>query len=156
MGASEHIPASGSRGIGSARSEWRQQALLAGLTAFALYHLGLAVWMAAGPRSFFTAVGPFGAYNGHYIRDVAGFEGALGLALLLAIRRPAWRAPVLGLVTVQFALHSANHLLDVEKAHPRWTGWFDFLSLLLSTALLAWLWRTAAGRRIDLNERSAA
>jgi hypothetical protein len=120
------------------------QAVLAGLTWFAVYHIALAIFMAAAPHAFFKAVGPFGAFNSHYIRDTASFEAALGLGLLIAIRRPSWRVPVLAVVTVQFALHSANHLLDIGKAHPHWTGYFDFFSLLVSTALLAWLWRAAA------------
>ena len=129
-----------------------EQALLGGLVVFAAYHLALAVFMAVAPHAFFTAVGPFGRYNAHYIRDLASFEAALGFGLLVAIRRPGWRVPVLAIVTAQFALHTINHLLDVEKAHPRWTGWFDFFSLLISSALLAWLWRSAARRS---SERSA-
>jgi hypothetical protein len=120
------------------------QAVLAGLVWFAAYHLVLAIFMAAAPHTFFTAIGPFGRFNSHYIRDTASFEAALGFGLLIAIRRPSWRIPVLAVVTVQFALHSANHLLDIGKAHPHWTGYFDFFSLLISTALLAWLWRAAA------------
>jgi hypothetical protein len=52
--------------------------------------------------------------------------------------------PVIAVTTVQFALHTINHLADATSAHPEWKGWFDFASLLASTALLAWMWRTAA------------
>jgi hypothetical protein len=119
-------------------------AIAVGLVAFAAVQLGLALYMAASPHSFYTAVGPFGAYNGHYIRDVASFYGALGVGLAVAVRRPAWREPVLALATIQYALHSVNHLLDIDKAHPAWTGYFDFFSLAAATALLAWMWRAAA------------
>jgi hypothetical protein len=51
---------------------------------------------------------------------------------------------VIAISTVQFGLHTVNHLVDASSAHPRWTGWFDFVSLLASTALLAWMWRSAA------------
>ncbi len=115
-----------------------------GLVVFAAVQLGLALFMAVGPHAFYTAVGPFGAFNGHYIRDVASFYGALGIGLLIAVGRASWRVPVLALTTVQYALHSVNHLLDIGTAHPAWNGYFDFFSLAAATMLLAWLWRAAA------------
>jgi hypothetical protein len=130
-----------------------QQALRAGLAVFALYHLALAAYMAFAPHSFYTQVGPFGARNDHYVRDVASFTAALGVGFLLAQRRASWRVPVLAITTVQFALHSVNHLLDIGKAHPRWAGYFDFFSLLAATLLLAWLWRIALEQ--DRHERRA-
>jgi hypothetical protein len=114
-----------------------------GLVAFAAIQLGLALFMAASPHVFYTAVGPFGAFNAHYIRDVASFYGAIGVGLLLAVSRLSWRVPVLAVTTIQYALHSVNHLLDIGKAHPVWTGYFDFFSLAAATVLLARLWRVA-------------
>jgi hypothetical protein len=125
--------------------------LTVGIAAFAAVELSLAVFMAVSPHAFYTAIGPFGAFNGHYLRDVASFEAAIGLALLAALHRPSWRVPVLALTTVQFALHSANHLLDIGKAHPRWTGYFDFFSLAAATVLLARLWRAAS---LDASHRA--
>ena len=113
--------------------------LLAGLAGFALYHLVLAVFMALAPHAFFTSVGPFGAFNSHYIRDTATFNAALGVGFVVAITRPSWRVPVLAVTTVQFALHSLNHLIDIDGAHPAWTGYFDFFSLLAATLLLGGL-----------------
>ncbi len=115
-----------------------------GLVAFAVLHVGLALFMAVSPHGFYTDVGPFGAFNGHYIRDVASFYGAIGIALLIAVGRASWRVPVLALTSIQYALHSVNHLIDIGKAHPAWTGYFDFFSLAAATVLLAWLWRAAA------------
>jgi hypothetical protein len=115
-----------------------------GLIAFAAIQLGLALFMAVSPHAFYTAVGPFGAFNAHYIRDVASFYGAIGIGLVLAVGRGAWRVPVLAVTTIQYALHSVNHLIDIDKAHPAWNGYFDFFSLAAATVLLAWLWRTAA------------
>jgi hypothetical protein len=114
-----------------------------GIAAFAVIQLGLALLMAASPHEFYTAVGPFGAFNGHYIRDVSTFYAAIGVGLLIAIRRVSWRVPVLAVTTIQYALHSVNHLLDIGKAHPAWNGYFDFGSLAAATVLLAWLWRRA-------------
>ncbi len=126
------------------RAEAPPGTLVVGIAAFALIELLLAVFAAGAPHAFYTAIGPFGAFNAHYLRDVASFEGAMGLALLVAVFRPSWRVPVLALTTVQFALHSINHLLDIGKAHPRWTGYFDFFSLTAATVALALLWRAAS------------
>jgi hypothetical protein len=111
---------------------------------FAVLELGLAVFMAVAPHAFYEAIGPFGVFNPHYLRDVASFEGAIGVALLIALRRPAWREPVLALTTIQFALHSVNHLVDIGNAHSAWAGYFDFFSLASSSLLLAYLWRAAS------------
>jgi hypothetical protein len=114
-----------------------------GIGAFAVLQLALALLMATAPHSFYTAVGPFGAYNGHYIRDVATFYAALGAGLAISLRRPSWRVPALAVTTIQYALHSVNHLFDIAKANPEWTGYFDFFSLAAATLLLAWLTRAA-------------
>jgi hypothetical protein len=119
-------------------------AVVVGLAVFAALELGLALFTVISAHSFYTAIGPFGAFNAHYLRDVASFEGAIGIAFVLAIGRPTWRVPVLALATFQFALHSLNHLFDIGKAHPAWTGYFDFFSLFAATVLLAWLWRMAS------------
>lgn len=115
-----------------------------GIGVFAAVQLGLGLLMAVSPHDFYTAVGPFGAYNGHYIRDLSTFYAATGIGLLVAIRRASWRVPMLALMTIQYGLHSVNHLLDIGKAHPAWNGYFDFASLTIATLLLAWLWRQAA------------
>jgi hypothetical protein len=122
------------------------EALKVGLVLFAVYHLGLAAFMAIAPHAFFKDIGPFEALNRHYIRDTATFTAALGFGFVVALHRPSWRVPVLGVTTVQFALHSLNHLIDAHKAHPEWTGWFDFVSLMASTLLLAWMLRAASHR----------
>ncbi len=115
-----------------------------GLCSFALIQIGLALFMAASPHGFYTDVGPFGVYNAHYIRDVASFYGAIGVGLVVAVPRKSWRVPVLALTTIQYTLHSLNHLLDIDRAYPAWLGYFDFVSIAGAAALLAWLWRTAA------------
>jgi hypothetical protein len=116
----------------------------AGVAAFAVYHLLLGAFMAIAPHSFYTDVGPFGVANAHYIRDVASYNGALAFAFAMAVRRPSWRVPVLALTTVQFVLHSINHLVDIKRAHPAWNGYFDFFSLAALSVLLGWLWLKAS------------
>jgi hypothetical protein len=112
-----------------------------GLLAIAAYHFVIAALMIFAPHTFFSSIGPFGTQNDHYLRDTATFELAFGVSLLIAYRRPAWRTPVLFCVTLQFALHALNHLADIGAAHPHWIGPFDFASLALTTAALAWLTR---------------
>jgi hypothetical protein len=121
----------------------RSDVLAVGVGVLAVYHLALALFMAVAPHSFHTSIGPFGPPNDHYVRDAATYAAALGAGLAIAVRRSSWRVPLLAVTTIQFALHSANHLLDIGKAHPAWTGYFDFFSLAASTLLLVWLLRLA-------------
>lgn len=125
-------------------SAWQPPSTLVfGLGVYAAYHLGLALFMAIAPHAFYEVVGPFGPRNDHYIRDVATYNAALGFGLLAAVRLPSWRVPVLAITTIQFALHSVNHLVDATTAHPQWVGWFDFAALSAGTLLLASLLRAA-------------
>lgn len=126
-----------------------------GAGAFGVYHLALALFMAVAPRAFFSDVGPFGTVNTHYIRDTATFNAAIGVALLVALRRASWRVPVLALTTLQFALHSVNHLVDIGRAHPAWNGYADFFSLAAATLLLVWLLRAALAEE-DAPSRSSS
>ncbi len=114
-----------------------------GLAVFAVLYLAEALFMAISPHAFYESIGGFDSYNPHYVRDVATFSAALGAGLAVAVARPAWRVPMLAVSTLQYGLHSVNHLVDIDIAHHRWTGFFDFFSLLLATLALAWLLRTA-------------
>jgi UPF0716 family protein affecting phage T7 exclusion len=104
--------------------------------------IGALLWLA--PGFFFEEIGPYGARNDHYMGDLATWYLASGAALAVAVRRAAWRLPVLFLVAVQYALHSLNHLVDVGEADPSWLGPANLVSLLLATALLGWMLREAA------------
>ena len=119
--------------------------VVAGLLAFAAVQLGLAIFMAVAPHRFYIAIGPFGARNDHYVRDVASYNAALGFGLLIAVRHASWRVPVLAIMTIQFALHSVNHLVDIASAHPAWVGYFDFFALAAATLQLAGLTWLALG-----------
>ena len=112
-----------------------------GLIAFAAYHFAIAALMVFAPHTFFTAIGPFGVQNDHYLRDTATFNLAFGVSLTVACWRVSWRTPILFCVALQFALHAINHLADIGAAHPHWLGPFDFASLALATTALLWLTR---------------
>ncbi len=64
--------------------------------------------------------------------------------MLLAARRPAWRAPILLAATLQYAFHSLNHLIDFGEAEPSWVGPFEFVTIAMSTVLLVYLFVVAA------------
>jgi len=115
------------------------EVLATAMVVLAAFHLALAIFMAVAPHAFYKAIGPFGASNDHYVRDVATFYAAVGAGFAIALRRVSWRVPLLTIATIQFALHSVNHLVDIANAHPAWTGYFDFFSLAATTLLLAWL-----------------
>ena len=99
--------------------------------------LGLLLWVT--PGFFFDEIGPYGVRNDHYLGDLATWYLALGAVTLVAVRRVGWRVPVLALAFVQYALHSFNHLIDVNHAHPKWLGPANLISLVLTTLLLAWM-----------------
>ena len=102
--------------------------------------------MALKPRSFFDAIADFGAYNSHDLRDISTWYLAIGLALVLAATRPAWRVPLLVFAGFQSASHADNHLIDVGDSEPSWVGPVDFATLAVATAVLAALAWLARGR----------
>lgn len=111
-----------------------------GLAAFALINILTALFAVVDPRGFYDALGPFGAYNDHYIRDAAGaMQGSLGVAMAIAVFRRSWRVGVLGYASLHFLFHAINHLVDVGDADPESVGVFDFVSLSIGALVLGWL-----------------
>ena len=115
---------------------------------FGVYQVAIALFIAIAPRAFYDSLGPYGAYNRHYLQDVAAFEGALGVGLLLAARRPGWRAPLFVVTALHYAFHAISHGVDVAHAHPEWVGPVEFGGLLAGAVLLV-----ALARRAVLDER---
>ena len=66
--------------------------------------------------------------------------------VLVAVGRRSWRVPVLAFLVIQFALHTVNHLVDIDEATPQAVGFVDFAALAIATALLAFLITRARGR----------
>jgi UPF0716 family protein affecting phage T7 exclusion len=114
------------------------KALLAIFAAIQLL-TGALLWLA--PGFFHDEIGPYGTRNDHYMGDLATWYLALGAAVLVAVRRTAWRVPVLALAFVQYALHSINHLIDVGETEPDWLGPANLVSVVLVTLLLGWMLR---------------
>jgi hypothetical protein len=111
------------------------------LAVFAAVQLltGALLWLV--PGFFHDEIGPFGTRNDHYMGDLATWYLALGAAALVAVRRTAWRLPILALAFTQYALHSLNHLIDVGEADPSWLGPANLVSIVLATLLLGWMLR---------------
>jgi hypothetical protein len=111
-----------------------------GLAAYALINLITAVFAAVDPGAFYDEVGPFGPQNDHYIRDAAAaMIGSLGVAMAIAVFRPAWRVGVLGYAVLHYAFHALNHLADIGDAEPERYGPIDFALLAISVPILGWL-----------------
>lgn len=112
--------------------------LPAGLALLALLNLGPALWIVVAPHGFFHQIAPFGAYNGHDLRDAAAFQGGIGLALAAAVAWPALRAGALAVALAVTSLHALNHWVDVGAAHPGSNaGLGDAVSLTLLAAATA-------------------
>ena len=106
-----------------------------------VFHLALGTLMVLAPRTFFDEIAAYGAFNDHYIRDVASFYLALGVVLLVAVARTSWQVPLLVFALLQYALHLINHLWDVADSEPSWIGPVNVASLALIAVLIVWLLR---------------
>ena len=109
------------------------------LAVFAVAQLVLGALLWLTPGFFFDEIGPYGVRNDHYMGDLATWYLALGAAALVAVRRVAWRLPVLVLAFLQSTLHAVNHLIDVGEADPDWLGPANLGSLIVVSLLLAWM-----------------
>jgi hypothetical protein len=91
------------------------------------------------PDTFFDQVGRYGAENSHYVGDVGAFVLAFGVAVLVAVRHPSWRVPVLALGALWYALHALNHAFDVGQARSDARGIFDTVYIGIGALLFAYL-----------------
>jgi hypothetical protein len=106
-------------------------------------NLALGLLALIAPGTFFDEIGRYGVENSHYVGDNGAFTAAAGLGLLLAVNRPAWRAPLLWVGAIWFGLHALNHLFDIDEARSDARGIFDTVALALVGVLTAWLAREA-------------
>jgi hypothetical protein len=110
------------------------------IAVFALIELVTSLWMLTAPSSFFAHIGPFGPYNGHYLRDVAAFQAGIGIALLASVwMRPLRPGAVCALLAAS-ALHAINHFADINAANGNSNADVaDAIMITLSVLVLAWL-----------------
>jgi hypothetical protein len=125
-----------------------ERALRKLLIVLALVQLATGTWMMFATHSFGTTIASFDGFNTHDLRDFASFYLALGLVLLVAAARSAWRFPLLVLATLEYGFHTINHAIDVNNSDPSWLGPAELATVAAGTAIFAWLaWLTAPRRR---------
>jgi hypothetical protein len=120
-----------------------ERALRIVVSVIAAYHLitgGLAL---VAPDTFFDEIGKYGLENSHYVGDVGAFMLAFGVALAIAVVRPAWRAPLLWLGALWYGFHAINHAFDTGEAKSDARGWSDTLLIALGALVSAWLARVS-------------
>jgi hypothetical protein len=126
--------------------------------ALGAFHILLGLYQLLAPGSFFARIGTYGIENTHYVGDVGAFVLAFGIALVLAVGRPSWRAPLLYLGAIWYALHAVNHLFDIDEARSTARGAIDTIVIAFVAGLLAWLANAAdrLGRPPDAAEAVTA
>jgi hypothetical protein len=120
-----------------------------------LTQLAIGVWLIVSPDSFVDTVADFGPADNHFLRDLGTFQSGMGIALLAAVGRPAWRVPVLFAALAQSALHTVNHLFDIANTDPGWQGPVNFAGVLLLTGAFAYLMQEAGRDTAPGDERDA-
>jgi hypothetical protein len=120
-----------------------ERALRAVLALVAAYHVVQGALALLAPDTFFEEIGQYGIENSHYVGDVGAFVLAFGIALGIAVVRPAWRAPLLWLGAIWYGLHALNHAFDTDEARSEGRGWADTLLIAFGGLAAAWLARVS-------------
>lgn len=120
-----------------------ERALRVVLAVVAAYHVVAGGLALVAPETFFDEIGKYGLENSHYVEDVGAFMLAFGVALAIAVVRPAWRAPLLWLGALWYGFHAINHAFDTGEARSDERGWTDTLLIALGALLSAWLARVS-------------
>ena len=88
------------------------------------------------PGTFYDLIASYPPDNAHFLKDVGSWQVALGAAALYAARRPAWRVPMLGILAIQYTLHTISHLIDVDVPDPAWQGTFALVTQAFGAVVL--------------------
>jgi hypothetical protein len=120
-----------------------ERALRVVLALVAAYHVVTGFLALVAPDTFFEEIGNYGVENSHYVGDVGAFVLAFGIALGIAVVRPAWRAPLLWLGALWYGLHAINHAFDTGEARSEGRGWADTLLIAFGAVAAAWLARVS-------------
>lgn len=99
----------------------------------------LGVWAGVDSASFTTVLADFGPRNDHLVHDFGAASVAMGVGLLVAVRRLAWQTPVLVVATVWNGLHAVSHVVDLGDADSRAVGIAEAALLVAGTLVLGWL-----------------
>jgi hypothetical protein len=120
-----------------------EKALKAVLVVIAIWHIVTGGMALVAPDTFFDQIGHYGIENSHYVGDVGAFMLAYGVAVAIAIVRPAWRAPILWLGAFWYGFHAINHAFDTGEAKSEARGWSDTLLIAFGGMAAAWLARVS-------------
>jgi hypothetical protein len=120
-----------------------ERTLRAVLAVIAAYHVVTGALALVAPDTFFDEIGRYGVENSHYVGDVGAFVLAFGVALGIAVVRPAWRAPLLWLGALWYGFHAINHAFDTGEARSEGRGWADTLLIAFGALASAWLARVS-------------
>jgi hypothetical protein len=120
-----------------------ERTLRAILVVLSIYHVLTGALALIAPDTFFEQIGHYGIENSHYVGDVGAFILAFGVALGIAVVRPAWRAPLLWLGALWYGLHALNHAFDTGEAKSDLRGWSDTIAIGLGALVAAWLARVS-------------
>jgi hypothetical protein len=114
------------------------------LVVIGVSHAALGVLALVDAETFFDEIGRYGVENDHYIGDVGAFYLAVGIAFLVAVQRPGWRAPLFVLGAVWYGFHALNHAFDVDEARSDARGVFDTVAIAIGALVSAYLARAAS------------
>jgi hypothetical protein len=120
-----------------------ERALRAILIVVAVWHVVTGGMALVAPDTFFEQIGHYGIENSHYVGDVGAFMLAFGVAIGIAVVRPAWRGPLLWLGALWYGFHALNHAFDTGEAKSEARGWSDTILLALGGVGAAWLARVS-------------
>ncbi len=133
-----------------------EKALKAILALIAAYHVVTGGLALIAPDTFFEQIGNYGVENSHYVGDVGAFIMAFGVAMGIAVVKPAWRAPLLWLGALWYGFHAINHAFDTGEARSEARGWTDTLLIAFGALASAWLARVAERLNLEGTERGGA
>lgn len=105
-----------------------------------LTQLIVGVWAIVAPESFYDAVATYPPYNDHFLKDVASWNVALGLAALHAARTPSWQRGMCGVLAVLYALHALSHGIDLDQGEPRSASVATLVSQIAGAVVFAALY----------------
>ena len=80
------------------------------------------------PGIFYDVLAGYPPENEHFLMDLGSWQIALGAIALYGARKPAWRTPLLGLIGLQYLLHTIPHVLHVEDSEESWQGPFAVIA----------------------------
>ncbi len=99
------------------------------------------IWMLVDPSRWYTdlpaGVPDYGPLNIHFVRDIGCAFVTVGVALLWAWRRPAFRLPLVATATLFYVAHAVLHLHDSARGivdSDHW--WLDAPGVYLPALLL--------------------